>query len=391
MAKQRATRPSLSAGIAALGAGAIALSAIAPLPGHAAPAPEPSVRALAVDLAAVIDPITPWVTTIKTSLQNLGALPVLYLQQPFPILTTMVRNQLTYLKELPDIGLIASQMWGNVKTFLTAPWQAAPELISDSLVTSIAGFPISQQTVYGFLLEDAPDQLDPLIQFTASPVSGILLGALGPVVSPLIQVGQSLAAARTFLKSGNLLQALNELINIPAKATNAFLNGGKYLDLTKLAPKLGITLPPQVTTIGFNMGGLLNVSPRAYEPPTIPGSDLHPYGGGVAFDAVAAQLEQPTLGLRNQDGSTATVIDPGWPVGTLGPVIGMGQAIADEMLVSNQLAISGAATAPAATTAAAAVADRAAPARTRGRAGADAKPGSHRAAKPAASRGATGR
>lgn len=347
-----AVRCYLTAGVAALGASAIALSPVQPLPATAVPAPQRAT--LAVDLAAAIDPITPWVTTIKTSLQNATALPALYLQQPLPILTTIARNQLTYLKELPDIGLIASQTWGNVKIFFNGPWQPVPELISDAQVTEISGFPISQQTVYGLLLTDASDQLDPLIEFAASPVSGEILGFLGPVISPLIQLTQSFTAIGQFFQAGNVLGAINELINIPANVTNAFLNGGKYLDLTGVAKTLGLDLPPEVTRIGFNMGGLLNVSPRAYEPPTLPGSDVHPYGGGVAFDAVAGELQQSAYNLRAEDGNTLSIVDPGWPVGAIAPVIGLGQALADAMLVSEQTeafdaAASTRAVAPAAT------------------------------------------
>ncbi|MFM9035104.1 MAG: hypothetical protein ACKOQ4_12635 [Mycobacterium sp.] len=314
-----------------------------------------------MNLAASIDPITPWLTTLRTSLQNLVALPVLYLQQPLPILTTIARNQLTYLKELPDIGLIASQVRGNIETFFKGPYEPMPELISDALVTSIAGFPISQQTVYGFLLADASDEVDRLIEFAASPFSGELLGFAGTVISPLIQLTQSFTAIGTYFKDGDVTAALNELINIPANVTNAFLNGGKYLDLTAIAPKLGIDLPPQVTKIGLNMGGLLNVAPRAYEPPTLPGSDVHPYGGGVAFDSLAVELQQETLPLRDLDGSAATVSDPGWPTGAIAPVIGLGQALGDAMLVSNQLEVSGAAAAKTAEVPAPAVATAPAP------------------------------
>lgn len=349
-------RSYLAAGVAAVGASAIALTPVQPIPAHAARAPQQAVRTMAVNLAASIDPFTPWVNTIKTSLQNLTALPAFYLQQPLPILTTIARNQLTYLKELPDISLIASQVWGNVQTFFKAPYEADPGLISDALVTSIAGFPISQQTVYAFLLADASDQLDQLIQFAASPVSGELLGFAGPVISPLIQLTQSFTAIGTYFKAGDVPAALNELINIPANVTNAFLNGGKYLDLTAIAPKLGITLPPEVTSIGLNMGGLLNVTPRAYEPPTLPGSDVHPYGGGVAFDALDTELQQQTYDLRGPDGANATISDPGWPVGAIAPVIGLGQALGDAMLVSEQNLVPGAAAAPAAADAAAPVA-----------------------------------
>jgi len=303
--------------------------------------PERVVSTLAVDLAAAIDPITPWVDTFKTSWDNVKAVTALYLQQPFPILTTVAKNQITYLEELPNIGLIASQVWGNVQTFFQAPYVSTPDNISDSQVTTIEGLPISQQTVYALLqtvlaggrstlsplIEVTPTRiggdLQPLLQFTATPVSGELVGLLGPVISPLIQLTQSFTAVGQYWQAGKPLEALNELINIPANMTNAALNGGKYLDLTGVVRSLGYNLPPEVTSIGLNIGGLLNVVPVGYEPPTVTTSDIHPYGGGLAFDALATEVQ-----------SFLTFKDPGWPVGAIGSVMGLGQALGDAMLVT---------------------------------------------------------
>ena len=334
-------RSCLTSGMAALAVGAIALNPIAPAPQHVALLPERVVSTLAVELAAAIDPITPWVDTVKTSWDNVKAVTALYLQQPFPILTTVAKNQITYLEELPDVGLIASQVWGNVQTFFQAPYVPTPDNISDSQITTIEGLPISQQTVYALLqtiltggrstlsplIEVTPTRiggdLQPLLQFTATPVSGELIGLLGPVISPLIQLTQSFTAVGQYWQAGKPLEALNELINIPANMTNAALNGGKYLDLTGVVRSLGYNLPPEVTSIGFNMGGLLNVVPIGYEPPTVTTSDIHPYGGGLAFDALATEVQ-----------SFLTFKDPGWPVGAIGSVMGLGQALGDAMLVT---------------------------------------------------------
>ncbi len=335
-------RSYLTTGIAALGVSAVALSPVQPVAGHRALASEHAVvSAMAVNLAAAIDPITPWVDTIKSTWDNVTGLAALYLQQPLPILTTIARNQLTYLQELPDIALIASQVWGNAKTFFTAPYDPTPINISDALVTDIAGLPISQLTVYALLqtmiqgsgdLEPltrfagtriSPD-LQPLLEFTATPVSGELIGLLGPAISPLISLTRSFTAIGEYFQQGDVAAALNELINIPANTTNAALNGGGFLDLTGVVKSAGYTLPPEVKRVGFNMGGLLNVVPIAYEPPTVPNSDLNPFSGGLAFDALATDVESTFI----------TFNDPGWPVGAIGSVIGLGQALGDAMLVT---------------------------------------------------------
>jgi hypothetical protein len=59
-------RPYLNSGIAALGAGAIALAPIQQVSPSAA-AQEKAVASLAVNLAATVDPITAWVNVFQTS------------------------------------------------------------------------------------------------------------------------------------------------------------------------------------------------------------------------------------------------------------------------------------------------------------------------------------
>lgn len=375
----------------------MAIVPVSPVTPQVPPAQERVVSTLAVDLAAAIDPITPWVDTITTSLFNLKSLNGLYWQQPFPLLTTIARNQFTYLQELPNIGLIASQMWNNVKTFFTAPYVSTPDNVSDAMVTNIEGLPISQQTVYALLqtmvgggqspLTPLVDftgirlgaEFEPLLQFTATPVSGEILGLLGPVISPLIQLTESFTAVGRYWRNGEVLAALNELINIPANVTNAVLNGGKYLDLTGVVKTLGFTLPPQIKSVGFNMGGLLNVVPTAYEPPTLPGSNIHPYSGGLAFDALATEID-----------SALPFNDPGWPVGAIGSVMGLGQALGDALLVTRPdptaTKAAAAVAAPEAVEAAAPVIEPAAPGETAAAIESDTAPRAHRtAASPAGS------
>lgn len=80
----------LTSGIAVLGAGVIALSPVQPVSDHLAAVPQRAVETLAVDLAATIDPITPWVDTFKTAGANIKTLVEFYMQKPLPLLQTIV-------------------------------------------------------------------------------------------------------------------------------------------------------------------------------------------------------------------------------------------------------------------------------------------------------------
>ena len=143
-----------------------------------------------------------------------------------------------------------------------------------------------------------------------------------------------------FIKNGDITGALNELINIPANTTNAFLNGAGVLDLTSIAKQLVPDLPAE--SIGLQLGGLLNTVPingtvgSEFFPPT-------EFSGGTGFDAVATKVSLGSVGvefygLRN-----------GWA----GSVVGLSQFLGEKMLVTPPADI-------VAPTAAAAVAPKAA-------------------------------
>ncbi|MFM9034137.1 MAG: hypothetical protein ACKOQ4_07585 [Mycobacterium sp.] len=319
--------------------------------------------AIAVELASAIDPTSPWIDTARTSLLNVRKLVDLYLEQPLPLLTTISRNWVTYIKELPDVGLIASQVAGNIRTFLTAPWSAGDlsysYLVSLLPITTPVPFlgSLSQQDFYNLtpiFWGGGYDRYAPFVDFTATPASGVVAGVLGPLVAPLIQMTDSLTLIKDFIRAGDAASALKELINVPAKVTNAVLNGGKYLDLTGALAALGVDLADTgFKRVGLNLGGLLSVVPTCDEggtacppPPGAPGN----LSGGVAFDGVAAEVSKtgPPFG-------TFDMTSPGLPVGAIGSVIGLNQFLADQLLVTppaDEHAVSQADAVPAATDAA---------------------------------------
>ena len=330
-------RSYLTAGVAVIGVGAIALSPVQPLPDRTALLPERVVSGLAVDLASTIDPITPWVDTFKTAAANFQNLVKFYLQQPLPLIQTIGANIGTYLKELPDVSLIASQIASNVQTFFKAPWSPGDpvgEYISPVPVTTIPvlDVPLSQQSVFALLPavlgQDTYTKLEPIINWTATPYSAEITGLLGTLLAPLVQLTRSFTAIGQYVQGGDVTGAINELINIPANVTNAVLNGAGFLDLTAVANSIA-PLPPEVTSLGLNLGGVLNAVPASgtLETPET-------WSGGTAFDGLAATISYKISDFPRPDGTSVTVNDPGIPVGWWGSVIGLGQFLGDQLLVT---------------------------------------------------------
>lgn len=318
-------RSHLTAGIAVVGAGALALSPVTPLPQNLGPVP--TISALAVSLTAsqgaTVDPITLWIDTLQAASDNLTGLIEDYVANPFPIVQQVIANLITFVGELPNFGTILNQVVTSTLAGLQAPFVANPANISEDPVTSIGPFPVSQSSIWALLPTllpaDVYASLKPILDFTTTPVSGVLTGLIGPIVGPVLALSSSVGAIISALSAGNFTAAINELINVPAYVTNAFLNGGENLDLTPVLGLLGITLPPSVQALGLNMGGLLT------------GSGVQPGETyGVAFDGLSAtasvQLD-PRL-------PAVTVVDPGLPVGPIGALIFADNAVAEAIAVT---------------------------------------------------------
>lgn len=268
-------RSYLSAGVAVLGAGAIALSPVQPVGGDLALSPHQA-NALAVSLAASIDPITPWNNTIEGALNNITTLAGGIAANPLPILGQIIANQITYLGELPDIGTILGQVFGNIGNAIRAPFTPPTPCtdgsgdpcpsISTAPVFEALNTPFTQQQVYALLPfvlpPDLAQTLKPVLEFATTSFSGVLLSIIGPVVGPVLSLVNSVGGIFNALTTGDFAGAINELINIPANFTNALLNGGEFLNLAPVLSLVGVTLPDTIQSIGFNMGGLLSAGDR---------------------------------------------------------------------------------------------------------------------------------
>ena len=318
-------RSYLTAGVAFAGAGALTIAPVTPMAQDVALAPR-QVSALAVELAAsqaaAVDPITLLVQTIETAANNAVALLTAYTANPFPIVQQVIANLITFAGELPDIGLILNQLVSSTISGLQAPFVANPENVSAvpfqtiELPPPFGPIPISQQFVYGLLDQVLPPEtyaaLEPILNFTTTPISGGLIGLLSPVIAPVLSLSTSVSIIIEALQAGDFAAVINEAINTPIYALNAFLNGGEFLDLQPVLSLLGITLPAEITSFGLNIGGLL--SP-----------------GGVGFDSVSAN---GTFQILPAPLPPVTLEDPGFPLGPIGALITIDNAIAEGIAVT---------------------------------------------------------
>ena len=346
-------------------AGAIALSPVQPLNTTLTPLPQKAISELAVGLAAAVTPVNPIqksIDVITDAAANLVALlnnwaSGVYVDGTFPfppntgtgirdngnlgwrtggyatavglpILNQFLSNVLVYLGELPDISAIASQVFDNIGNAITAPFVQGvnqPGRLSglagtlgvltnfNQNVDAIPYVPVpgigtfSQRDIVALLPVLAAETyaaLKPVLDFASTPISGLLVGAVGPIVGPALAVVNSISNAFALLEESDVGGALTELVNLPATAVGAFLNGGQILDLTGLLRRLEVPLPSTITSVGLQLGGLL--SP-----------------GGVALDGLAT--EASLLG--------ASVNVAGLPVGPIGALSTLANYVAKSIVV----------------------------------------------------------
>ncbi|MCV7378378.1 outer membrane porin GjpA [Mycobacterium alsense] len=172
-----------------------------------------------------------------------------------------------------------------------------------------------------------------LTNFAASPLSGVLIGFAGPIVSPGVQLLNNAGAIATDLTGGNPAAALTELINTPADLTNAFFNGAT-LNLDPLAPvfspfvSAGDAGGEQLTGLSIAFGGL-------FSPGQVINGVNGPmyYGtGGSLFNSLGMDLSL----IPPDDGAGDIIHVPAIPVGPIGATAGLidifGQALGGSLL-----------------------------------------------------------
>jgi hypothetical protein len=163
-------------------------------------------------------------------------------------------------------------------------------------------------------------EIKPYIEFAGSPLSGILWGSFGTTLSPLLQLHDDFAAVTADLSGATpaYTAALNELADVPANVSNAFLNGYGDINLDTLLTDLGSSASGvDVSAIQLDLGGLLSPAGSL-----IDGIGLSDTFGNCSIGCATLDIPSTAVGpiasLFLQDQAIAEAI--GWD--------GMGQPLA---------------------------------------------------------------
>ena len=152
----------------------------------------------------------------------------------------------------------------------------------------------------------------PYLNFVASPLSGVLWGLAGTELSPLAQLVDDGVHIFDALDSStpDYTTAFDDLLNLPANVTNAFLEG--YGNANNLLADFGLSLPG--VTPELDLGGLLSPAGSLFN--------------AVGFD-LGASSSTDILGVTWS--ASAGIDDPATTVGPVASLLELGQAIAQSI------------------------------------------------------------
>ncbi|MHC9294961.1 hypothetical protein ACRCUN_21060 [Mycobacterium sp. LTG2003] len=235
-----AARSCLMAGVALVGAGAIAVAPIHPvLPASQAPA-VPSSSA-SVELNALVNPIELWAEVLSTTATNVGSIAQTVLENPAPILGKIVGNQLitaqvfaslasTFVSGFADgVGLMPQQIEDSIRAILAGDiYQGSINLATAFLAPIVRG-------AFG-ALNQLPDLIavlqNPFVNTAAVIETAITQGILNvgfplltQVLAPVGQIGLTGQAIYDGLQANDFEAVANAIISFPSDMVNTIVNG----------------------------------------------------------------------------------------------------------------------------------------------------------------------
>lgn len=320
-AVRHTVRPYATVGVAMVGAGLFAATPVA--------TPLPDINTFrAVVLTADEDLAAPWLDQFNTASQNATQLlnnmfaPAVSLQQELSNLSGYAQE---FLNDPSSINTVMAQLQTDLNAWLAAPTlqgQVGPPSNADSMLqvvtrytlngdpTSIAGghHDMLWQIAAYLPASINPDEAQSILNFLGSPVSGLIMGALGPAISPWVALGNSLSAG-------------DDWNTTLANMVGAYFNGAT-LSLNGLLPLIqqANVLPTGMSIVNLDIafGGLLTAGDvKAFSQV---GAYTIPSAGGSIFNSLGVAMSGvPSIGNLNL---VAT------PVGPIGAMEGFDQAIA---------------------------------------------------------------
>lgn len=313
------------ASVALLTCGVVAASPMArPLPAL------PDVRTAAVQLTAGEDDfLSSWITQFNDASADATKLADNFLLAPFVGAQQATVNGFDDLQGLINGTTNFDTVLGDIQTQLTDVLSAFTLIDASADTTSTTlgtTLDFSHGLVFNelpsFLPASTPAAVTDVLDFLASPASGILIGALGPFISPDVALLNSAEAISTAVQAGDTSTALQDLLATPADVFGSFFNGAT-LNLDALVPAVNDSgfLPAgdSVSALSFAFGGLL--SPGAVNDTWTASTGSIDAAGGSIFNSLG-------LDLNVLLGTTPLSLDlPANPVGPIGAAEGFDQLV----------------------------------------------------------------
>lgn len=308
---QQTLRPYVTAGIAIVGSGLIAATPVAtPL------ASVPTIQGVALTAGDTLpDLMAPWTEVFNEASRNSTILTQNFLLAPWAGFQQMLANQTQFWQEILNdpskIPDVMQQMQSNLDAVLTGytlqnasgsfGLNGLEGTIGTVGVHTLSGTdataaPIAfgHDLLFGLLPQFLPADMasiaTPIVNFLASPLSGIIIGSLGPSIAPWVAMMNSIQDGDSF----------NEIM---ASWTGGYLNGAT-LDLDFLLPLIAQTglLPEgnEIDHLSFTFGGLLtpgDVGVGPYQVTDQAGNLVEvPAVGGSIFNGLGITLTTSALG-----------------------------------------------------------------------------------------------
>jgi hypothetical protein len=283
---QVAAKSYLTAGVALVGASAIAVAPVQVAPPDIK-LPAPRVSSAAVALTA--SPIAWYTEVVERTIGNAEGLAEIFLANPAPILQQILANQTANVESLLQaLGNasqgIAAALTEQVPVLLeTAFTQLSNGNVEGALNTLLSApltFALPLLEVVGAVITpvtEAVANFNRVVQdVLAAAVLGGALAVAGPVLSGVGSVGSAIQDVIDGAGTGDPIEIVNAFVNAPGVIADGILNGGYGPLLLGLLPAPGVLTPD----------GLLG--------PLGAG----PIGFGLAIrDAIAQALGAPALAL----------------------------------------------------------------------------------------------
>jgi hypothetical protein len=323
-ARRHILRPYATAGVAIVGAGLVAVTPLAaPLPGiHSA---------IEVGLTAGDGLLGPWAEIFNTASENATTLYNAYAlsgnvawQQLLANLSGYAQQVLDDPANITEVTDALREDWKAVESAITL-MNANPDTVDAIIRQTMDGSTLSGHTLMfgqipGYLPPDQAESIQPIINFLGSPWGGVIMGALGPGISPWVALMNSIMDGDSFQE-------------IMASPLDGWLNGAT-LDLTSLTPMInGLGLFPEgmeMTYLDIAFGGMLSPGGNvAADPLSLVDADGVATGdqvaaiGGSIFNSVGLTFTGvPVVNTLNLTSDS---------IGPLGAWLGLNQVIASQL------------------------------------------------------------